>query len=57
MPSTPETMTMTCTMIPLMTAEAQAQYLRELPGAIANFKGQTLIIGGSAQPVVPVGSK
>jgi hypothetical protein len=40
-----------------MTAEAQAQYLRELPSAIANFKGQTLIIGGSAQPVVPVGGK
>jgi hypothetical protein len=52
-----ESMQANPTMIPLMTAEAQAQYLRELPGAIANFKGQTLIIGGSAQPVVPVGSK
>ena len=50
-----ESMQANPTMIPLMTAEAQAQYLRELPGAIANFKGQTLIIGGSAQPVVPVG--
>ena len=50
-----ESMQANPTMIPLMTAEAQAQYLRELPSAIANFKGQTLIIGGSAQPVVPVG--
>jgi hypothetical protein len=52
-----ESMQANPTMIPLMTAEAQAQYLRELPSAIANFKGQTLIIGGSAQPVVPVGGK
>jgi regulator of protease activity HflC (stomatin/prohibitin superfamily) len=50
-----ESMQANPTMIPLLTAEAQAQYLKELPGAIANFKGQTLIIGGSAQPVVPVG--
>jgi hypothetical protein len=49
-----ESMQANPTMIPLMTAEAQAQYLKELPNAIANFKGQTLIIGGSAQPVVPV---
>lgn len=52
-----ESMQANPTMIPLMTAEAQAQYLRDLPAAIANFKGQTLIIGGSAQPVVPVGGK
>ena len=51
-----ESMQANPTMIPLMTAEAQAQYLRELPNAIANFKGQTLIIGGTAQPVVPVGN-
>ena len=43
--------------IPLLKAEAEAQYLRDMPSAIANFKGQTLIIGGSAQPVVPVGTK
>jgi hypothetical protein len=52
-----ESMQANPTMIPLMKAEAEAQYLREMPSAIANFKGQTLIIGGSAQPVVPVGGK
>lgn len=50
-----ESMQANPTMIPLLKAEAEAQYLRDLPGAIAGFKGQTLIIGGSAQPVVPVG--
>lgn len=52
-----ESMQANPTMIPLMKAEAEAQYLRELPSAIANFKGQTLIIGGGAAPVVPVGGK
>ncbi|HMV80983.1 MAG TPA: SPFH domain-containing protein [Leptospiraceae bacterium] len=52
-----ESMQANPTMIPLMKAEAEAQYLRELPAAIANFKGQTLIIGGGASPVVPVGGK
>lgn len=52
-----ESMQANPTMIPLMKAEAEAQYLRELPSAIANFKGQTLIIGGGASPVVPVGGK
>jgi hypothetical protein len=52
-----ESMQANPTMIPLMKAEAEAQYLRDMPGAIANFKGQTLIIGGGATPVVPVGSK
>lgn len=50
-----ESMQANPTMIPLMKAEAEAQYLRELPSAIANFKGQTLIIGGGAAPVIPVG--
>lgn len=50
-----ESMQANPTMIPLLKAEAEAEYLRNIPGAIANFKGQTLIIGGSAQPVVPVG--
>ncbi len=52
-----ESMQANPTMIPLMKAEAEAQYLRELPSAIANFKGQTLIIGGGAAPVVPVGGR
>lgn len=52
-----ESMAANPTMIPLLKAEAEAQYLRDMPNAIANFKGQTLIIGGSAQPVVPVGVK
>jgi hypothetical protein len=52
-----ESMQANPTMIPLMKAEAEAQYLRDMPGAIANFKGQTLIIGGGATPVVPVGGK
>lgn len=52
-----ESMAANPTMIPLLKAEAEAQYLRDMPSAIANFKGQTLIIGGSAQPVVPVGGK
>ena len=50
-----ESMQANPTMIPLLKAEAEADYLRNIPGAIANFKGQTLIIGGGATPVVPVG--
>lgn len=50
-----ESMAANPTMIPLLKAEAEAQYLRDMPGAIANFKGATLIIGGGATPVVPVG--
>jgi hypothetical protein len=49
-----ESMAANPTMIPLLKAEAEAQYLRDMPHAIANFKGQTLIIGQSAQPVVSV---
>jgi regulator of protease activity HflC (stomatin/prohibitin superfamily) len=52
-----ESMAANPTMIPLLKAEAEAQYLRDIPHAIANYKGQTLIIGGGATPVVPVGSK
>ena len=49
-----ESMQANPTMIPLMKAEAEAEYLRNMPGAIANFKGQTLIINGSATPTVQV---
>lgn len=49
-----ESMQANPTMIPLMKAEAEAEYLRNMPGAIANFKGQTLIINGGATPVIPV---
>jgi hypothetical protein len=49
-----ESMQANPTMIPLLKAEAEADYLRNIPGAIANFKGQTLIIGGGATPVLPV---
>lgn len=52
-----ESMAANPTMIPLLKAEAEAQYLRDMPHAIANYKGQTLIIGGGATPVVPVGTK
>jgi hypothetical protein len=38
--------------IPLLTAEAQADAMRALPGAIANFKGQTLVINGVVTPTV-----
>lgn len=41
--------------IPLMKAEAEAEYLRELPKAIAAFKGGSLILGSGATPVVNVG--
>jgi hypothetical protein len=49
-----ESMQANPTMIPLLKAEAEAEYLRNMPGAIANFKGQTLIINGSATPTVQV---
>ena len=38
--------------IPLLMAEAQADAMRQLPGAIANFKGQTLVINGVVTPTV-----
>ena len=43
--------------IPLLMAEAQAEALRSLPGAIANFKGQTLVINGVVTPTVPTNGK
>jgi hypothetical protein len=38
--------------IPLLRAEAEADAIRALPGAIANFKGQTLVINGVVTPTV-----
>ena len=38
--------------IPLLMAEAQAEAMRKLPDAIANFKGQTLVINGVVTPTV-----
>jgi regulator of protease activity HflC (stomatin/prohibitin superfamily) len=38
--------------IPLLMAEAQADAMRKLPDAIANFKGQTLVINGVVTPTV-----
>ena len=38
--------------IPLLRAEAEADAMRQLPGAIANFKGQTLVINGVITPTV-----
>ena len=38
--------------IPLLRAEAEADAIRELPRAIANFKGQTLVINGVVTPTV-----
>ena len=43
--------------IPLMMAEAQADAMRNLPGAIANFKGQTLVINGVVTPTVTTNGK
>ena len=43
--------------IPLMMAEAQADAMRNLPGAIANFKGQTLVINGVVTPTVQTNGK
>jgi hypothetical protein len=53
-----ESMQANPTMIPLMKAEAEADYLRAMPRAIAEFKGQTLIIGGAqVTPAVNVSGK
>jgi len=38
--------------IPLLKAEAEAEAMRQLPVAIANFKGQTLVINGVVTPTV-----
>jgi len=38
--------------IPLLMAEAQAEAMRKLPDAIANFRGQTLVINGVVTPTV-----
>jgi len=38
--------------IPLLKAEAEADAMRALPGAIANFRGQTLVINGVVTPTV-----
>jgi hypothetical protein len=38
--------------IPLLRAEAEADAMRALPGAIAAFKGQTLVINGVVTPTV-----
>jgi len=37
---------------PLLQAEAEADAMRQLPVAIANFKGQTLVINGVVTPTV-----
>jgi hypothetical protein len=38
--------------IPLLKAEAEADAMRQLPVAIANFQGQTLVINGVVTPTV-----
>jgi hypothetical protein len=43
--------------IPLLMAEAQADAMRNLPGAIAAFKGQTLVINGVVTPTVQTNGK
>ena len=43
--------------IPLLMAEAQAEAMRQLPVAIANFKGQTLVINGVVTPTVQTNGK
>jgi hypothetical protein len=43
--------------IPLLMAEAQADAMRKLPDAIANFKGQTLVINGVVTPTVATNGK
>jgi hypothetical protein len=43
--------------IPLLKAEAEADAMRKLPDAIANFKGQTLVINGVVTPTVQTNSK
>jgi hypothetical protein len=43
--------------IPLLRAEAEADAMRNLPNAIANFKGQTLVINGVVTPTVTTNGK
>lgn len=43
--------------IPLLKAEAEAEAMRKLPDAIANFKGQTLVINGVVTPTVQTNTK
>jgi hypothetical protein len=43
--------------IPLLRAEAEAEAMRKLPDAIANFKGQTLVINGVVTPTVQTNAK
>lgn len=43
--------------IPLLRAEAEAEAMRKLPDAIANFKGQTLVINGVVTPTVQTNGK
>jgi regulator of protease activity HflC (stomatin/prohibitin superfamily) len=43
--------------IPLLKAEAEAEAMRKLPDAIANFKGQTLVINGVVTPTVNTNNK
>jgi hypothetical protein len=43
--------------IPLLKAEAEADAMRNLPGAIAAFKGQTLVINGVVTPTVQTNGK
>jgi len=43
--------------IPLLMAEAEAEAMRKLPDAIANFKGQTLVINGVVTPTVATNGK
>jgi hypothetical protein len=43
--------------IPLLKAEAEAEAMRNLPNAIANFKGQTLVINGVVTPTVNTNNK
>jgi hypothetical protein len=43
--------------IPLLRAEAEAEAMRSLPTAIANFKGQTLVINGVVTPTVQTNTK
>jgi len=43
--------------IPLLKAEAEADAMRKLPDAIANFKGQTLVINGVVTPTVTANNK
>jgi hypothetical protein len=43
--------------IPLLRAEAEADAMRKLPDAIANFKGQTLVINGVVTPTVQTNTK